>query len=332
MPVHRRRDLRFRGHIIADAAAAEIFGRDPHVIGAGAVYPFGRAVATPGGHIVNGRWSYSSGCQHSSWLTVFCHVLDVDTPRPDETGARQRFGSPSCLPREATIHDTWDVSGLAALGATTSPSSPSSFLTSSAIASGLASPGQRLSGPALSVPVLGDFRGCRSELLLSASLKVLSTCCMDIAQGEDGVAGPTLLSAIVRRFRPSSARPWHRLRSARAWLHVSVDGSLGCHDRRGIGFAGRTDGSRSWRERMRPIPLRRWSARSTRKPEETANYRRSPFQRALRDIHAATHTSGRPALVRGDRSAAARPASFTAHIPCEPRGEHEGPPTPVGKE
>jgi len=55
----------FGGYLSPDAAR-EIFGSDPHVRTAGALRPFGTAVAVDGGYRVAGRWPLGSGCQRSA--------------------------------------------------------------------------------------------------------------------------------------------------------------------------------------------------------------------------------------------------------------------------
>src|SRR5262249_21641369 len=52
------------GRCLPDEGAEAVFVRDPHVVTAGVVAPYGRAVAQDGGYLVSGRWPYASGCQH----------------------------------------------------------------------------------------------------------------------------------------------------------------------------------------------------------------------------------------------------------------------------
>src|SRR5215510_2832808 len=63
------------GAFLADEAAEKVFGRDPQSITAGVVHPYGRAVISGGGYRVTGRWSYASGCQHSTWIFCGCEVF-----------------------------------------------------------------------------------------------------------------------------------------------------------------------------------------------------------------------------------------------------------------
>jgi alkylation response protein AidB-like acyl-CoA dehydrogenase len=77
--------------------------------------PTGRAMVVDGGYRVSGRWQFSSGCQHSTYLVGNCFLFD-------ESG--QRFladGSPESrlcyLPAErCEILDTWTTTGLRGSG------------------------------------------------------------------------------------------------------------------------------------------------------------------------------------------------------------------------
>jgi indole-3-acetate monooxygenase len=100
---------------LADQAAEEVFGRDPHVVTASVFFPYGKAVVKDKGYVVSGRWAYASGCQHSAWLFTLCNVWEADQLRLTESGDPE-----VCLasvPAErVTILDTWEVSGLAGTG------------------------------------------------------------------------------------------------------------------------------------------------------------------------------------------------------------------------
>jgi indole-3-acetate monooxygenase len=75
----------------------------------------GRALKVEGGYCVSGRWPFSSGCQHSTWLVGGCLVYDGDQPRlrPNSVPeTRQCY-----LPAEAvSILDTWYTTGLRGSG------------------------------------------------------------------------------------------------------------------------------------------------------------------------------------------------------------------------
>lgn len=91
------------------ASAREILGDPPTAILSGITNPSGTATPTDGGHIVNGRWTFGSGCQHADWIALSGMVR---SPNGDVVDARF-----SILPiSEIEIVDTWDVAGLRATG------------------------------------------------------------------------------------------------------------------------------------------------------------------------------------------------------------------------
>ena len=77
------------------------------VIVGGAFNPTGTAVAVQGGYRVSGRWAFVSGCEHCHWLFGNC-VEEID--------GGQRLRMVVFSPDEATIEDTWTVSGLRGTG------------------------------------------------------------------------------------------------------------------------------------------------------------------------------------------------------------------------
>ena len=278
-----------QGAFIADAAAAEIFGRDPHVIGAGAVYPPGRAVTTAGGHMVSGRWSYSSGCQHSSWLTVFCNVLDGDTPRLSAMGTpevRVAF-----VPtREAVIHDTWDVSGLAGTGSHDFTIHPRFVPGDYSYRLTPGEPrGAAFQGPLYRFPFWGIFTVPIGAVALGIAQGAVDSC-MDIAQAR-GRSGRSELLRDRPTFQAKLAENVALLRSARAWLHTAATdvwnatiarGSASLAERTDLVLAG-THATHTAATVVRTVYTEAGGS---------ANYRRSPLQRALRDVHAATQHVG----------------------------------------
>lgn len=98
---------------VGDEAAADIFGnaseggRVPK--GATVAMPAGRAKPVDGGYILNGRWPFASGVQHSQWISTGAFTEEVGDKRP--TNLMLVYPTAS-----ATIHDNWHVSGLAGTG------------------------------------------------------------------------------------------------------------------------------------------------------------------------------------------------------------------------
>ncbi len=78
---------------------------------AGTARPTGRAVVTPGGYTVSGRWPFASGSSHATHFLAECTVYEGDQPRKNAQGeavTRMTF-----VPREhVTVHETWDTLGL----------------------------------------------------------------------------------------------------------------------------------------------------------------------------------------------------------------------------
>ena len=99
----------------ASEADAEALAADPDAIGAGSVFPFGKAVATEGGYIVNGRWTYASGIHHAKTVFGFAAIFDGDAPRMLMPGV-PAVGIMTTLTKNVEILPTWDVSGLSGTG------------------------------------------------------------------------------------------------------------------------------------------------------------------------------------------------------------------------
>jgi 3-hydroxy-9,10-secoandrosta-1,3,5(10)-triene-9,17-dione monooxygenase len=91
-------------------AQREVWEADPNARIASSYAPTGTVRKVDGGYHLSGRWSFSSGCDHSSWIFLGGHIpADADHPTPQ----MRTF----LLPREDwRIEDTWHVVGLEATG------------------------------------------------------------------------------------------------------------------------------------------------------------------------------------------------------------------------
>jgi indole-3-acetate monooxygenase len=99
---------------IPEDAAREIFGDDRSVVG-GVFAPKGRAVVNGDSYSISGRWPFSSGVDHCTWLTGGCIVEEGGSPRMLEGGRPDV--ELALFPREEVeVIDTWNVSGLRATG------------------------------------------------------------------------------------------------------------------------------------------------------------------------------------------------------------------------
>ena len=93
-------------------AVKEIFGDPPAMLGSGSARPEGTATITEGGYIINGRWNYLSGIDHSTALFLNCRLL-----KHDGSPARNDDGSPATqvvvVPvAYGTVIDNWTTLGM----------------------------------------------------------------------------------------------------------------------------------------------------------------------------------------------------------------------------
>jgi len=91
--------------------AREIFA-DPRAVVAWGPPNESTARAVPGGYRVSGRWSFASGCRHSTWMGAHATVVE-----PDGSLRVNRFGRPTLKTwlfptAQATRLDTWNPIGL----------------------------------------------------------------------------------------------------------------------------------------------------------------------------------------------------------------------------
>ncbi len=95
--------------LFADEAQQAVWGEDTNVRLSSSYAPTGKATVTDGGYILNGKWSFSSGCDHCSWVLLGGLVFT-------EEGQIVDFKT-FMVPREKyTIVDVWNMVGLAGTG------------------------------------------------------------------------------------------------------------------------------------------------------------------------------------------------------------------------
>ena len=96
--------------------AAEMVGDDPDQVVSPAFPPVGRAVPDPadGTLVVDGHWTFCSGCVHSDWFMDGVLVMDGDRPRM--LGDRPDWRFAFYPAAEGEIVDNWNVSGLRGTG------------------------------------------------------------------------------------------------------------------------------------------------------------------------------------------------------------------------
>jgi alkylation response protein AidB-like acyl-CoA dehydrogenase len=278
------------GAYIADEAASEVFGRDPHVVTAGVVFPFGKAEVCDGGYRVSGRWSYASGCQHCAWVFCACQVFDASQTHATAGGppeVRLLF-APT---KNVTIVDTWEVSGLAGTGSHDVVFENVFVPTDYTCRFGpdMTPQGKHYQSLVYRYVLYASIQGAIGALALGIAQGAVDLC-FELAQAKQP-AGTTALLRERPMFQGRAAEAVALVRSARAWLYASVQQSW---------ESLRVQGQVSLAERADLLLAAANATRSAAAAVDivftasgaTANYRRSLLQRALRDIHAVTQHIG----------------------------------------
>ena len=94
----------------------QIYSAGPDMIIGGGFAPRGKAELGKNEYLVNGRWAFASGCQHSSWLVGNCVVTQDGQPRPGLLPGSNEIRAMLFRHDQAKIIDTWDVNGMRGTG------------------------------------------------------------------------------------------------------------------------------------------------------------------------------------------------------------------------
>lgn len=94
----------------------QIYSVGPDVIMGGGFAPRGQAELGNNEYLVNGRWGFASGCQHSSWLVGNCVVTQNGQSRPGLLPGSDEIRAMLFRHDQAKIIDTWDVNGMRGTG------------------------------------------------------------------------------------------------------------------------------------------------------------------------------------------------------------------------
>lgn len=90
--------------------AADLWGADPDARASSSYAPFGKVTAVEGGYRISGRWSWSSGSDHCSWV-----ILGGIVPREGREGPPDLRAF--VIPRpDYRVEDVWHVLGLKGTG------------------------------------------------------------------------------------------------------------------------------------------------------------------------------------------------------------------------
>src|SRR5215207_97936 len=107
-------DAGFYSAFLDDVAARAVWP-DLDAVTAGWGFPAGRARRQDDGYVVDGRWSFGSGCTYADVIVGGCAEFDGDMPVT--AGEGLPVVRIVIAPAEAwTVHDTWFTTGLAGSG------------------------------------------------------------------------------------------------------------------------------------------------------------------------------------------------------------------------
>ncbi|MBW6436516.1 flavin-dependent monooxygenase [Actinoplanes hulinensis] len=96
--------------LFPDRAQQDVWGADTGTRMSSSYAPTGRITRVDGGFRVNGRWSFSSGCDHATWV-----LLGGIVP-PGEDGTPADFRTFLLPAADYTIEDVWHTVGLRGTG------------------------------------------------------------------------------------------------------------------------------------------------------------------------------------------------------------------------
>jgi 3-hydroxy-9,10-secoandrosta-1,3,5(10)-triene-9,17-dione monooxygenase len=96
--------------LFPDQAQQDVWAEDPATRMSSSYAPTGKVRAVEGGFRVSGRWSFSSGCEHATWV-----LLGGIVP-PGEDGTPADFRTFLLPASDYTIEDVWNTVGLRGTG------------------------------------------------------------------------------------------------------------------------------------------------------------------------------------------------------------------------
>jgi indole-3-acetate monooxygenase len=266
---------------LPEHAAQEIFG-DPRSVVGGVFAPRGRALVDGDRYRVSGRWPFSSGVDHCTWVTGGCIVEENGTPRLLESG-RPDVELALFRRDEVEVIDTWQVSGLRATGshdiAVSELAVPRDHATSVITGQPLAD------GPLYAFPVFGLLALTIAGTALGIARAAIDDL-LELAGAKTPTGGSrTLAERPVTQARIAQAEA--TLLSARAFLFDAI----------AIAWATAESGGGVSVEhraalRLAASPATSASAAAVDTAYDlgggTSIYERSPLQKRFRDVHAAT--------------------------------------------
>jgi 3-hydroxy-9,10-secoandrosta-1,3,5(10)-triene-9,17-dione monooxygenase len=95
--------------LFADEAQQAVWGEDTNTRLSSSYAPTGKATVTEGGYLLSGRWSFSSGCDHCTWVLLGGLVFN-------DEGSVVDFKTFMVPRKDYTIVDVWHMIGLSGTG------------------------------------------------------------------------------------------------------------------------------------------------------------------------------------------------------------------------
>ncbi len=265
------------------ADADEIYGSDPTSVAGGVFAPRGKAVVEGGSYRMQGRWPFASGISHCSWLMGGCVTIEADG-KPVMLPGGQPDSRLLIFPADkATVHDTWNVSGLCGTGS--HDMEVNDLLVPRARAVSLMTDKPRVDSPLYKFPVFGTLAIGIAAVSLGLARRAIDEL-VELAGGKTPISSRRrVCDRGVVQLQIAEAEAAER--SARAFLVSTVAETYEAAQRNGeIG--------------VKPRALLRLAACHTVNASKRAVdlmydagggssiYKSSPLQRCFRDVHAAS--------------------------------------------
>ena len=265
---------------LEDETAREIFG-DPGAIASGVFAPRALARVVDGGYRVTGRWTFASGCQHATWLLGGAVIVEGNAPRLREGGvpeARMMLFRKD----DVTIHDTWNVVGLAGTGS--HDIEVTDVFVPAARSVSFFTDRLRRSGALYAFPVFGLLALGVSAVALGIAQSA-SDAFLRLATEKTPFGGKRTLAARPA-IQAQIAEIEAQIRSARAFLHAAIDRAYQAT------LAGEIPVALRAEMRLAACHATTSAARAVDLAYTAAGgssiYTSSPLQRCFRDVHVAT--------------------------------------------
>ena len=263
--------------------ADEIWTAQRNVVTNGPPMPWTRAEVVDGGYRVSGRWNFSSGFPHATWLAALTPVYDERRDEPVETRTM-------LLPKkQARTLDVWQVGGLRGTG---SLSFEIDDLFVPAARSYPTTAASREPGPLYVIPTTLLFCSGFATVALGAARAGLDSA-IDLVTGktQQGRESPMRYESTTHRMVGQAEAIWNAARAfldeaaAAMWRGAKANLSLTTEERVAVRLAS----THAIREAARVVDIAYTLCGSS------AIFEVNPIQRRFQDVHAITQQiQGRP--------------------------------------